>query len=509
MAFDVIIVGAGSAGAPLAALLSADPSRRVLLVEAGEDYRSAETPEAIRGPNFAMALGLGRYHWLDLQARLTDWQPPGLYLSGRGVGGSSAINGQGAVRGLPLDFDRWARDGCDGWSWQDVLPTFVRLEHDYDFGDQPFHGTAGPIPVSRDREVKWGAVSQTLSEVAAEMGHPLCADLNAPDSTGVSPIPWNRLNGARVSTNDAYLEPARGRTNLSIKANTQVEKLLFSGSRVTGVQLNSAAGQLALEAGEVILCAGAIHSPAILLRSGVGPAEEMRQLGVKVIADLPGVGRKLQDHPMVWLTFPLAPGARASSPDMLPGNCVLRFSLAEDGEQSNEIEVMPLDRTPMDVALGGFMIALMRPSSLGSVRLTSPDPSIEPAVEFHMLAEPDDVFRLRQATRYVATLARSPALARIMDAGLCLPSGQRLEETNDEALDQWLRENCVPHFHAAGTCHMGAPDDSDAVVDTEGRVLGVEGLRVVDASIMPDLPSAPTHLTTVMLAEHVYHQLSR
>lgn len=504
MFFDVVVVGAGSAGAPLAALLSADTTRRVLLVEAGEDYRSAKTPEAIRGPNFAMALGLGKYHWPELYARLTDRQPAGLYLSGRGVGGSSAINGQGAVRGLPVDFDRWALGGCAGWSWREVLPTFVRLEHDYDFGDRPFHGTGGPVPVSRDQEGAWGAVSSALRDAAAAAGHPWTDDLNSPESTGVSPIPWNRVGGARVSTNDAYLEPARGRANLTVRAQAQVGRLLFSGTRLTGLQLDSAEDQLAVEAGEVILCAGAIHSPAILMRSGVGPAEELRRLGIEVVADSPSVGRGLQDHPMAWLTFPLAPAATASSPNVLPSNCVLRFSLDGDGGRPNEMEIMPLDRAPMDASVGGFMIALMRPSSAGTVRLVSPEPHVEPAVEFNMLSEAEDVSRLREAVRYAVTLARSSALAGVMGAGLRLPSGQDPGELDDAALGLWLKENCVPHFHAAGTCHMGGPGDAEAVVDTEGRVLGVEGLRVVDASIMPDLPTAPTHLTTVMIAEHIY-----
>jgi 5-(hydroxymethyl)furfural/furfural oxidase len=504
MQFDVIVVGAGSAGAPVAALLAAQSSRRVLLLEAGDDYRSAETPEAIKGPNFAMALALGRYHWLDLQVTLTDRQAPVQYLSGLGVGGTSAINAQGAVRGMPDDFDRWARNGCYGWAWRDVLPTFCRVEHDSEFGDRPYHGTGGPIPISRSEEGTWGSVSRALREAAAEMGHPWHEDINAPDSTGVSPAAWNRARGARISTNDAYLEPARSRSNLTIKARTRVERLLFSGSRVTGVQAreDSATDQVTFEASEVILCAGAIHSPAILLRSGIGPADDLRKCGLRVVVDLPGVGRNLQDHPMIWLTFPLVAAATAASPDILPASCVLRFSLEQEG-QSNTIEVMPLDRGPMDVTHGGFLVSLMRPRSQGSVRLASAEPNVGPIVEFCMLSEADDVSRLRRALRHVGSLACSRPLKGIMGAAFCLPSGQTVDEIDDDALGLWLKSTCMPNFHAAGTCRMGAPADPGAVVNADGRVLGVEGLRVVDTSIMPDLPAAPPHLTTVMLAEHL------
>lgn len=509
MNFDVVIAGAGSAGAVVAARLS-EQGRRVLLVEAGEDYRSSETPEAIRGANFAMALGSGRHHWPQLEAMVTEEQGSTPYLIGRGTGGSSAINGQGAARGCPADFDRWAQAGCTGWSWQDVFPAFVRLEHDCDFGDRPYHGTTGPIPVSRNQEGEWGPVSRALGDAAPHIGHPWSPDVNAPDSTGLSPIAWNRLNGARVSTNDAYLEPVRGRPNLTIQANTLLDRVIFAGGRVSGVKLNSCsgAGSSTVETGEVYLCAGAIHSPAILMRSGVGPAAALRALGIPIVADLPGVGRNLQDHPMIWLSFPLRSGVAGSGIDRLPGNCILRFSLDHDRTSPNELEIMPLDRTPMESGKGGLMISLMRPVSRGCISLQSADPVEQPIINFRMLSEHRDVVKMRNAMRYLAEVARTGALERVLDTGLCLTSDVQIEDTTGDELDRWLGQNCVPHFHAAGTCRMGAPDQPDTVVDSQGRVKGVHGLHVADASIMPELPTAALHLTTVMIAEHICAQVS-
>ena len=311
----------------------------------------------------------------------------------------------------------------------------------------------------------------------------------------------NRINGTRVSTNDAYLEPARACENLRIMPNTEVLRLAFSSARVIGVEVRESSGAMrVIEAAEVILCAGAIHSPAILLRSGIGSADELRSHGIAVVANLPGVGRNLQEHPMLWLTVPLNPNAVASSPEILPANCILRFSLKRGGHP-NGVELMPLDRMPMEVTQGGFLLTLMKPRSRGEVRLVSNAANRSPPIDFRLLSDVQDVADMIAALRHLDSIAQSRPLRDVMSDVCRLSSGKAIEDMEDAALASWMKTACMPSFHAAGTCRMGTPTDPTAVVDPSARVLGIDGLRVVDASIIPDLPAAPTHLTTVMIAE--------
>jgi choline dehydrogenase-like flavoprotein len=497
-AADIVVVGAGSAGAAYAAE-RARSGERVLLLEAGPDYRAADTPAEIRGANFGLAVRLGRYHWPSLTATVAPGREPKLYLQGRGVGGSSAINGQGAVRALPGDFDRWAAAGCKGWSWTEVLPTLNAIEDDKDFGALPYHGAGGPIPVVRSAAADAGAVSRALAEAASD--YPRHPDLNAPDQTGLSPTTWNRDQAGRVTCNDAYLEPARELSGLTVRGDALVSRVLFQGTRVRGVEVVTSAGPEVIPATEVCLCAGALHTPAILLRSGVGPADDLPP-GVAVVADLPGVGRGLRDHPMIWLSFPLADGPGAAGPDPLPGHYVLRLSSGAVGADVNDLEVLPLDRSTFNPAEGGLMVSLMQPVSAGRLRLSSADPAAGPAVEFGLLTEKSDMTRLRHAVRLVAGLCRSGPLAAVMAGRLTL-GGQVVDDASDEHLAALLLQRCMEYYHAVGTCRMGDPHAPGTVVSPVGWVTGVEGLRVADVSVLPDLPRAPTHLTAVAVAVHL------
>lgn len=500
---DTLIVGGGTAGCVLAARLSEDPDHRVRLLEAGPAAAPPDLRDATRLPGASESPWLWRY-----PVRLTT-ATAGSIVRGRVIGGSGVVNGGYFARATAADFAAWSRVFGAGpaWSFDAVLPSFQRSERDLDFGDQPGHGAAGPIPVRRcvpARSSPGGGAASPRRDPAAEhgpapvsaefvraataLGFPEIEDLNAVAApvTGIGRVPCNVENGSRVDTGSAYLRPALTRPNLTVTAGILVVRIRFDGSRAIGVDGIRDGRNITLWADRIVLCAGAVESAALLLRSGIGDPGRLRALDITVRQAAP-VGHRFDDHPEIGIEY------RRTAPNSGADTVPLEYVLELD-----DLEIRPytVRFTPGTHRLG---VAAMRPHSSGVLRLRSADPLVPPELGYRYLSAAHDRRRLREGVEVADALLAELPISRVTERA---PAA-------GPALDAWLRANLTTSQHLSGTCRMGPAGDPAAVVDERCRVHGVAGLSVADLSVIPVPLSRGPQATVVMLAERVSGFLAR
>lgn len=467
------------------------------------------------------------------------------------MGGSSNLQGMAANRGRPADYDGWRDLGATGWGWQDVLPYFNKLEHDLDFSG-PLHGASGPIPVRRVAAEDWAPFTKALGKALQRRGYPLVPDCNADFREGVSPMPMSNLPDRRVSASTAYLtREVRRRPNLVILSNARAERLELRDGRVGGVTVRCAAGRQSFSAPETIVCCGAVYSPALLLRSGIGPGPRLQEIGIAVLHDLAGVGRNLQNHPELTLVSHL-PRAAMQSPEQRPWqqNCLV-YSSGWPGCTENDMLINVTNKGgahPLGQRIGALRVCVYKAYSKGRVELASADSAIEPRVRFDLLSDSRDFERMVGGLRLMLQLLQEPevvaqrnevffpndrivrriigrnrlawlqslAIAGIFDLSLLrrvllwtatLDVGRLAQD--EDALREQVRARAQPVHHVCGTCKMGSADDPEAVVGPDCRVRGIAGLRVVDASVFPTIPTANLHFPVLMAAEKMADQIKR
>lgn len=551
--FDYVIAGGGSAGCVAAARLSEDPGITVLLIEAGMDTVPGREPAEIRSPAPTVIFYGTRYLWPDLRViPFKDRRDSRFYEQGRVLGGGSSVNAQVGNRGIPDDYDEWERRGATGWGWQNVLPHFRKLERDLDYGDvREMHSGQGPIPIYRVPRSEWPEFSLQLAAAAEQAGLRDIGDQNGVFTDGYFAPAYTNENQQRVSAAMAYLTSAvRARPNLTILTNSLVTHIDFSGQRATGVVLETSGRVRRVQAGEVILALGALQTPAMLMRAGIGPAAVLKQHGITPRVPREGVGKNLRDHPGTHLCALVKPHARMPLRLKKSGHVAMRFTSSTGVSLPSDLYMhsgLSSGWHGVGRRVAYFYVWLNKSRSTGEVLLRDTDPRSMPVVHMNLLAADGDAERLADGFRFIAQLLCSASMATVIEHPFAVrfsPFIRMMSQVRRSnrwimgilgwLLDgpAWLRRLLVRHVlsnapsidallrdqaklksylqqyamsvsHVTCTCRMGRPDDPLAVVDPEGRVYGVESLRVIDASVMPSLPRANTNLATMMIAEKI------
>ena len=491
---DTIVVGAGSAGAIIAARMTEKSENEVLLLEAGPDYPDlTKLPrDLVDGTRNSQTRHDWGYAHLPGTGRVRLPMP-----RGRVVGGSSAVNTCIALRGAPEDYDEWAALGLPDWKWEHCLPAFKRLEHDLDF-DNDWHGKAGPIPIRRHPRSELVPWQAGFMDACREYGLPSCTDTNDPTQKGgYGPHAMNKLDGVRQSAARTYLTgQVRARQNLRIWPETLVHRVLLEGGRAVGLEVERGGQRMRISAKRIVLSAGALASPAVLLRSGIGPRADVQRLGVSLAVDLPAVGARLLDHPGTAVFFRPKRGFSSAAPLV---QTVFRFT-SKGSAFPNDMQVQPGSHTPLpwfSLPLFTISVCVGKPRGHGKLRVTSVDPRAKVEIESGFFVDAAERAMALEGLGYIAELAQTKAMRAL---GVHVFPGGKMVRSR-ERMETWIRSWCGSGFHPSGTVPMGKDGAPEAATDGRGRVRGVENLLVADASLMPTIPTANTNLATLMIGE--------